>query len=148
MDVWGTLLATATGAAIALLGQYLSKRSEARAKTLELLMNACAHIAASSEDVLNRIWEERELNLEGRVAEWDLASHRLATARIQILSQDAGLLTALREVNDAGQALGAYWRRGNAEESEYRSRRDRYRTALRVFIEQSSRVVGKRLENP
>ncbi|OPG10725.1 hypothetical protein B1R27_01335 [Streptomyces sp. GKU 895] len=148
MDAWGTLLATATGAAIALLGQYLSKRSEARARTVELLMEACAHVAASSGDLLNRVWEERVLNLEGRVVDWDLASHRLATARIQILSQDAGLLAALREVNDAGQALGAYWRRGNAQEAEYRSRRDRYRAALQGFVEHSSRVVGKHLERP
>lgn len=148
VDAWGTLLATATGAAIALLGQYLSKRSEARAKTVELLMEACAHVAASSGDLLNRVWEEQVLNLEGRVIHWDLASHRLATARIQILSQDAGLLAALHEVNDAGQALGAYWRRGNTAESEYRSRRDRYRTALHRFVEQSSRVVGKRLQRP
>ncbi|MEU2425338.1 hypothetical protein ABZ619_30710 [Streptomyces sp. NPDC007851] len=148
MDTWGTLLATATGAAIALLGQYLSKRSEARARAVELLMEACAHVAASSGDLLNRVWEEHVLNLEGRVVDWDLASHRLATARIQILSQDAGLLAALREVNEAGQALGAYWRRGNAEETEYRSRRDRYRTALHGFVEHSSRVIGKHLERP
>lgn len=148
MDAWGTLLATATGAAIALLGQYLSKRSEARAETVESLTEACAHVAASSKDLLNRVWEERVLNLEGRVVDWDLASHRLATARIQILSQDVGLLAALREVNDAGQALGACWRRGNAEESEYRARRDRYGAALRVFVEQSSRVVGNHLERP
>lgn len=76
------------------------------------------------------------------------ACHRLATARIQILSQDAGLSAALREVNEAGQALRAYWRRGNAEETEYRSRRDRYRTALRGFVEHNSRVIGKRPERP
>jgi lipopolysaccharide biosynthesis regulator YciM len=32
---WGTLLATVTGAAIALLGQHLNKGSEARAKTVD-----------------------------------------------------------------------------------------------------------------
>ncbi|MFF4227754.1 hypothetical protein [Streptomyces sp. NPDC001820] len=148
MDAWGTLLATITGAAIALLGQHLNKRSEARAKTVELLMDACAQIAASSGDFLNRVWEEQVLNLEGRVIEWDLASHRLASARLQILAHDAGLLAALREVNDAGQALGAYWRRGDTEESEYQARRDRCRAAMHSFIEQSSRVIGKRLERP
>lgn len=148
MDAWGTLLATITGAAIALLGQHLIKRSEARAKTVELLMDACAQIAASSGDFLNRVWEEQVLNLEGRVVEWDLASHRLASARLQILAHDAGLLAALLEVNDAGQALGAYWRRGGTEEPEYRARRDRCRAAMHSFIEQSSRVIGKRLERP
>lgn len=148
MNAWGTLLATVTGAAIALLGQYLSKRSEARAKSVELLMDACAHVAASTGDLLNRIWEEHVLRLEGRVAGWDLANHRLASARVQILTRDAGLLAALREVNDAGQALGAYWRRGDAEESEYQARRDRYRAAMHAFIGQSSRVLGRHLERP
>ncbi|MGW1468341.1 hypothetical protein ACWCPT_28795 [Streptomyces sp. NPDC002308] len=148
MNTWGTLLATAVGAVIALLGQYLSKRSETRARTVDLLMDACARLAASSGDLLNRIWEEQALGLEHRAVEWDLAGHRLATARIQILSQDAALLASLQEVNDAGQALGDYWRRGNTEESEYRSRRDRYRTAMHLFIEQSSRVIGKRMARP
>jgi hypothetical protein len=88
------------------------------------------------------------LSLEHRVVDWDLGSHRLASARIQILSRDAGLLAALREVNDAGQALGAYWRRGNTEEAEYHARRDRYRSAMHAFIEQSSRVIGKHLTHP
>ncbi|GGT57040.1 hypothetical protein GCM10010271_70950 [Streptomyces kurssanovii] len=148
MNAWGTLLATVTGAAIALLGQYLNKRSEARAKSVELLMDACAHVAASSGDLLNRIWEEQVLNLESRVVGWDLAGHRLASARVQILTRDAGLLAALREVNDAGQALGAYWRRGDVEEAEYQSRRDRYSAAMHEFLAQSSRVLGSHLDRP
>ncbi|AJE86728.1 hypothetical protein SLNWT_6352 [Streptomyces albus] len=145
MDAWGTLLATVTGAAIAILGQYLTKRSEARAKSMELLMDACAQVAASSGDLLNRIWEEYALGLEGRVVQWDLAAHRLASARVEILARDAGLLAALREVDDAGQALGAYWRRGEVEEAAYRSRRDRYRAAMHEFLAQSSRVLGRQL---
>ncbi|WP_274563751.1 hypothetical protein [Streptomyces spiramyceticus] len=141
MTPWGTLLATVTSAAIALLGQYLAKRSEAPAKTTELLMNACVHVTSSSSDLLNRVWEEHVLHLEGRVREWDLAGHRLATAQIQILSQDARLVAALHEVNDAGQALGSYWRRGSVDEVEYQTRRDRYRKAVRQFTEHSGRAI-------
>ncbi|MEU5561590.1 hypothetical protein AB0H47_36665, partial [Streptomyces globisporus] len=112
------------------------------------LMDACAQVAASTAALLNRIWEEHVLSLEDRVVGWDLAHHRLASARVQILTRDIGLLAALREVNDAGQALGAYWRRGNVDESEYQARRDRYRAAMHVFIAQSSRVLGNHLDRP
>ncbi|MCX4826822.1 hypothetical protein OG883_45125 [Streptomyces sp. NBC_01142] len=89
----------------------------------------------------NRIWEEHALHLEGRVVERDLAGHRLASARVEILSVDAGLVAALREVNEAGKALGAYWRRGNTEEAEYQARRDRYRAAMHAFTEESGRTI-------
>ncbi|MFF7206218.1 hypothetical protein [Streptomyces sp. NPDC008141] len=132
------------GAAIALLGQHLTKRSEARARTTEMLLNACAHVVASSSDLLNRIWEEHALRLEGRVVEWDLAGHRLASARVEILSVDVRLVAALHEVNEAGKALGAYWRRGNTEEAEYQARRDRYRAAMHAFTDESGRAIRNR----
>jgi hypothetical protein len=148
MDAWGTLLATITGAAIALLGQHLNKRSEARAKTVELLIDACAQVAASSGDFLNRVWEEQVLNLEGRVIEWDLASHRLASARLQILSHDAGLLAALREVNDAGQALGPIGDEVTQKSPSTEPGGTGAVSAMHSFVEQSSRVIGKHLERP
>lgn len=144
LNTWGTLIATLTGAAIALLGQHLNQRSAAHAKTAELLTNACAEVSASSNDLLNRIWEEHELQLTDRVTTWNLAGHRLASARVEILSQDARLVSALHEVNDAGKALGAYWLRGNVDETEYETRRRRYRTAVESFTTESGRAIRGR----
>ncbi|MGW4809316.1 hypothetical protein [Kitasatospora sp. NPDC004272] len=138
------MAATAVGAAIALLGQYLAKRREERARATELLLNSCAEVAASCSDLLYRVWEERELGVTGRVEGWDLNGHRLATARIRILSGDPGLVAASEEVNTAGQALSSYWRKGAVEDTEFQARRDRYRTAMDAFVDVSGRRIGTR----
>lgn len=43
------------------------------------------HRVNTAAHLLNRIWEEHALRLEGRVVDWDLAVHRLASARVEIL---------------------------------------------------------------
>lgn len=145
MGAWGTLLATVVGAAIALLGQHLVKRAEARARLSELLVEQCALVAASASDFQNRVWEERVLSMDGRVSSWDLSAHRLASARLQILSRDRSLLSALEELNKAGQQLGSYWRRGSVDDDEYTRRWNRHRTAKSQFLAVSGEVVRRRL---
>ncbi|MFE1286001.1 hypothetical protein [Streptomyces sp. NPDC058751] len=145
MDIWGTLFATVVGAAIALLGQHLVKRAEHRARISELLLEQCAYLAASSSDFHNRVWEERVLDMNDRVSSWDVSAHGLASARLQILSKDRALLSALQELNNAGQQLGSYWRRGVVDEAEFTSRWNRHRIATEQFIATSGEVVHRRL---
>jgi hypothetical protein len=145
MGAWGTLFATVVGAAIALLGQHLVKRAEHRARISELLLEQCALIAASSSYFHNRVWEERVLDMADRVSSWDVSAHQLASARLRILSKDRALLSALQELNSAGQQLGSYWRRGAVDEAEFTSRWDRHRTATDQFLAASAEVVHRRL---
>ncbi|MFI6489544.1 hypothetical protein [Streptomyces sp. NPDC050564] len=69
----------------------------------------------------------------------------LASARLQILSKDRALLSALEELNKAGQQLGSYWRRGDVEEAEYTRRWERHRTAKARFLAASGEVVRRHL---
>jgi hypothetical protein len=145
MAVWGTLLATVAGAAIALMGQHLVKRSEEQARIAELLLEQCALVAASSMDFQHRIWEERVLSLEGRVSSWDLSTQRLATARLHILSKDEALLSALDQLNKACQRMGGYWRRGNVDNAEYSELWGRYNVAVERFLAASGKAVRRRI---
>src|SRR5689334_13059832 len=145
MGIWGTLLATAAGAAIALLGQHLVKRAETKTRMAELALEQCALIAASAEDFHNRVWEERALGHADRVSGWDLSAHRLASARLQILTTDQRLLTALAEVNESGQQLGSYWRRHGTDDAEYRARWERHRNAMAGFLSASGESLRRKL---
>jgi hypothetical protein len=145
MDAWGTLLATVVGAAIALLGQHLIKRAEDRARSTEMLLEQCAAVAASSADFRDRIWEERHLGLEGRVAGWDLSALRLATARLQILSKDEALLSSLDQLNRAGRRLGSRWRRSDVNDADYSDLWDQHHAAVKQFIAMSGKAVHRRL---
>ncbi|MFD9907639.1 hypothetical protein [Streptomyces sp. NPDC059063] len=145
MSAWGTLLATIAGAVIALVGQHLVKRSEERARISELLLEQCAVAAASSMEFRDRIWEERHLGLEGRVASWDLSALRMATARVHILSKDESLLSALDQLNRAGRRLGSYWRRGDVNDANYSDLWDRHGVAVNKFLAASGKTVRRRL---
>ncbi|MFD9073662.1 hypothetical protein [Streptomyces lasiicapitis] len=143
MSAWGTLLATIAGAAIALVGQHLVKRSEERARISELLLEQCAVVAASSMEFRDRMWEERHLDLEGRVASWDLSALRMATARVHILSKDEALLSSLDHLNKAGRRLGSYWRLGDASDASYSDLWDRHGVALKQFLATSGKTVRR-----
>ncbi|MFD9442839.1 hypothetical protein ACFWBR_21405 [Streptomyces sp. NPDC060006] len=145
MGAWGTLLATVAGAAIALIGQHLAKRAENKARISELLLEQCALVAATASDFQTRVWEERVLHMEGRVSGWDLSAHKLACARIQILSRDQALLTALSELNKAAESLGIYWRRGNVDDDECARLWERHRAVKAEFIAASSGAIRRRL---
>ncbi|GHC89532.1 hypothetical protein [Streptomyces flavofungini] len=145
MDAWVTLLATVVGAAIALMGQHFMKRAEDRSRLSELLLEQCALVAASAADFEGRIWEERVLGLEGRVSGFDLSANQLAFVRLRILSRDRALSSALEELNEAGEKLGSYWRRGGGDDAEVTRRWTRHHSALVEFIAVSGEVVPRRL---
>jgi len=85
MEAWIGLAGVIAGAAIALGGQYLTRRSEQRERLTTVLLEQCATVVALSEDFRNRVWEERNQLAENVVAKWDLAAYRLAEARLRIL---------------------------------------------------------------
>lgn len=82
-----------------------------------------------------------------RVSSWDVSAHQLASARLRILSKDRALLSALQELNRAGQQLGSYWRRGIVDEAEFTSRWNRHRIATEQFLAASGEVVHQRLSH-
>jgi hypothetical protein len=142
-----TLLATFAGAAIALVGQHISRRGEARTRGGELLLEQCAQVVGLAEDFRNRVWEEKELGLAGRVDAWDLSTDRHASARLRILCDDAALLRALDDLYEAGNRLGTYWRRGAADPAEFETHWEQYKASCATFVAASASVVRERLGN-
>lgn len=145
MDAWLALLAAVAGAAIALVGQYVVTAKQTRTRAGELILEQASALVALADDFRNRLWEERELGLTGRVEGWDLAAHRLAAARLRILCDDPALLAALDEFTAAGGRLGGYWRRGGVDPEELDRRWTRDRAAVDAFIEASRATVRKRM---
>ena len=146
MTAWVTLLAGLAGAVIALGGQQWGTYRANRTRAGELLLEQCAQIIALSQDFRNRAWEETVLGQSGRVDGWDLSSHRLAMARVQILCQDPGVLAAVKEMQDSGTAYGGHLRRGDVSEEELRALRERNKIAIEAFASASARVVRRQLE--
>ncbi|HEY6797694.1 MAG TPA: hypothetical protein VI248_23715 [Kineosporiaceae bacterium] len=142
MQTWVAFLSAVAGGAIALAGQYLTRRLENRSRGGELLLELCATVVALNEDFRNRLWEERRLGQTGRVDGWDLAGTRLAEARLRIVARDQRLLDALDEVTTSGGSLGSYWRRGQLEEGELQRRSDRNKDAIAAFLRVARDVVG------
>lgn len=112
MQAWIGLVGVIAGAVIALSGQYLTRRSEVRERQQTLLLEQCALVTALAEDFRNRVWEERNQVAEGVVARWDLGAYRLAQARLRILCDETGVLSALQVLSEAGGNLGRIWRYG------------------------------------
>jgi len=145
VDTWVTLAAAVAGAFIALTGQYVTKRGDKRTRSGELLLEQCANVVALSDDFRSRVWEEKVLDLPGRVDAWDLGGYRLAAARIKILCDDKSLLQALEDLTNSGKRLGGYWRRGQVDADELQKRRERDKVVCADFVEVSARVVRRYL---
>jgi hypothetical protein len=140
-----TLFAAVAGASIALAGQYLTKRGEVRTRTGEFILDHCASIVALSDDFRNRVWEEKELGLPGKVDAWDLTGYRHAAARLMILSDDTALLGALEDLTESGKRLAGYWRRGQADPAELERRRDEDKTVCARFVAASAKALRRQL---
>lgn len=145
MNAWVTLLAAMVGAAIAVTGQWASRRGERISRRAELVLEQCAQLVALSDDFRNRLWEERVLGQTGRTPGWDLQSFSLAGARLRILCRDRVLLDALNELNTSGKALGAYWRQGRIEPGELDVRLQRDKDAAEAFVVASARLLHRHL---
>ena len=85
------------GGVVALVGQQLSGRSEAKDRNATLMLEQLSILVALSQDYRNRIWEERNNLSDDAVAKWDLGAYRMAQARVRILVSDSELLAAVRE---------------------------------------------------
>ena len=145
MGAWVTLAATVVGAAIALAGQNAVRHGEARMRFTDLLLEQCVQLNALDEDFRNRIWEEKELGLSGRVELWDLRGHRIATARLRVLCRDEHLLHALDEVVRTGKQLGRYWRRGQEDSAETEELFELYTVACAEFLAAAAVMIEKHL---
>jgi hypothetical protein len=139
------MAAAIAGAAIALVGQHVIKRGEARVRIAELLIEQCAQVVALNDDYRNRVWEERKLGLAGRVESWDLYGHQLATARLKVLCNDVAVLRALVQVNLAGGVLGRCWRKGDSDPAEVETCWQDFKDASEAFVTASAVMVAQQL---
>jgi hypothetical protein len=144
MNAWVALAAGVVGAAIALVGQYVTRRSDRISSHIDVVVEQCAQFVALSEDFRNRFWEESQLRQAGRVDGWDIAAHRLAEARLKIVCDDEALLTAIEELSSTGKALGGYWRRGDTDQAELDLRYERYKEAIGRFVAEAKRYRRSR----
>lgn len=144
MQAWIGLVGVLAGAAIALGGQYVTRRSEVRERQESLLLEQCALVVALSEDFRNRVWEERHKVADGVVAHWDLGAYRLAQARLRIMCNEPDVLSALGALSQAGGDLGKLWRLASAGEKNVQEAWEAHRSALNSFIASSSRLLRAR----
>lgn len=147
MGAWITLAAGVVGAAIALVGQQVTRHGEVKIHSGELLLEQCAQVLALSHDYTNRVWEERQLGLAGRVDGWDGRAHRFAVARLRILSANVDLRQALDELENAGEDLGKFWRSGNTDPDHFDLHWRRFIAARTAFENASADVIRQRLGN-
>jgi hypothetical protein len=143
MDAVITLMATLVGAGIVLFGQWILERRQRAARFGELLLEQSALLLALNDDFDNRLWEERVLGLAGRVDSWDLASSRLAKAKLEILKPDPRLERALIRLHSTGVSLGDYWRRHHADDRKLEKFLADHQAACHEFREASSAPVRK-----
>jgi hypothetical protein len=139
------LLGAAVGAAIAMVGQFVTSRSDRKGRVAELLLEQCARVVALEDDFRNRLWEERHLGQAGRVDGWDLGAYRLASARLRLLTVDQDLLARLQELADAGKSIGRYWRTGERDSDELDRLWRRQRQAIDLFVAASGNIVRQRV---
>ena len=145
MSAWLTIIAGVVGAAIALVGEQFSRRWNRRTHVSEVVLEQCALLIALSEEFRYRAWEESALGLQGRVDSWDLASHRMAKARLEILCRDAAFLAALQEFSSLGRSYGSHLRLGDLNDAELKDLHAREAVACEMFEKASAQVVRRRL---
>ena len=144
MAAWAGLAGVVAGALIAFAGQYVMRRVERQERFDSLLLEQFAAIVALSEDMRNRVWEERNQVASDVVDKWDMGAYRLAEARLRILSQAPGLKAALEELDDAGSELGGTWRTRSGGDEAIDASLTAHRAALERFLVVSSQIIRHR----
>jgi hypothetical protein len=139
MDAWIGLAGVIAGAMIALSGQYLMRRTDARERSEALLLEQAAMVVALSKDYRNRVWEERNNIAANVVGAWDIGAFRLAEARLHILSNDPETLRTLNGLRRSGAALGRAWRLSPHDEQTVDAAWNTHHDAIEHFIAASSR---------
>jgi hypothetical protein len=127
---------------MALLGQYVLARSDTRERASAALLEHCATLVALSEDFRNRVWEERNLDVAGAVAAWDLAQYRLAGARLRILCPDPHLAAAVIALAASGTELGKAWRLPGRKDDLVDAAWRAHRESVDRFIQAAGRALG------
>ncbi|NYH45878.1 hypothetical protein HNR22_005605 [Micromonospora jinlongensis] len=143
MAAWIGLLGALAGAGMALLGQYLLRRSDTRERARAALLDHCAAVVALSEDYRNRVWEERHLDAAGAVAAWDLHQYRLAEARLRILCPDRRLAAAVVALDAAGKQLGRAWRLPGRKDDLVDAAWRAHRESVDRFIQAAGKAIGR-----
>jgi hypothetical protein len=146
VDAWVGLIGAIAGATIAIIGQHVAGRSEARERASTLLLEQCAQLVALAEDYRNRVWEERHKLSNEAVAAWDISAYSLAEARLRILCRDPSVLSALDALRQAGINLGKTWRVSRADGPNVQQAWEAHRDALDDFITASSTLIRPRLQ--
>jgi hypothetical protein len=115
MEAWIGLVGVFLGGVVALVGQQLSGRSQAKDRNATLLLEQLSTLVALSHDYRNRIWEERNNLSRNAAAKWHLSAYRMAQSRVRILVSDPELLGAVSELERLGIQLGRTWRLRRAD---------------------------------
>jgi hypothetical protein len=110
MSAWIGLLGAVAGAAIAIVGQQLGYRAEARDQLQAQILEQCSQLVALSQDFRNRVWEERRGIPANPVKDWDFVGYRLAEAKLQLLAPTARLSHAIVDLRESGVELARQWR--------------------------------------
>ena len=135
------LIGAILGAAIVLLGQMLTQRSAHRQENLRLLLESCAEVSAQEEDYRNRVWEERKAGKVGVVDQWNVGAHRLADARVRLLTGRPGIVSALDDIRTTGRDLGKAWRLNPEDDDRVQLAREAHGSALQLFNEECAAVL-------
>jgi hypothetical protein len=144
VDAWVGLVGAIAGAALAMLGQWITNRSAANAQFAALIIAQCTQLIALSEDYRNRIWEERNGLSADTVGSWDLPAYRLAQAHLQVLCADADIQGCVDDLKRTGTDLGKAWRLSRAEGDVVEAAWQAHRHALDGFIGESRRYLSRK----
>ena len=144
MAAWVGLVGVVAGAFVAFGGQYLVNRTERTERNIALLLEQCALIIALSHDYRNRVWEERHQVASDVVGKWDIGTHRLAQARLRILSRDPDFLAAMDALQKSGTALGRAWRLNPDDSAAVDSAWEANRDAIALFTSVTSQIIQPR----
>lgn len=133
-----------TGAAIALSGQLLARRSESRDQWLDQLLNDCATIYQLEDVFLAAMSHAVRRAAEERLEGWRREERAHAGAELEMLSPSRQLVALARDLNTSGRQLWHDHRNGALDEKSREGRFNAHRQLLDRFVEEASKVLRSR----